>query len=168
MVQSRQGFDEHIHPFVSVLIPPSREEVQRIVRLEVIVAVEMSSYEVMDLLFRLLMQILELVHSGEFLHVQAIGQYSIRLPLEQMLAFVSRDVGDGGEDVGRVCRGPFDAVSVVYAALSSFCIHIEVLEIVVKVDRPSAKISSEQCSVCGKDGGYIYPSLLCQWESHPS
>ena len=35
--------------------------------------------------------------------------------LEQMLSLVCRDVGDGGEDVGRVCAGPFDAVAVVDA-----------------------------------------------------
>ena len=67
---------------------------------------------------------------------------------------------DGGEDVSCMRCSPFDAISVVYAALASLGINIKVLEVVVEVNRPSAKISPKECSVCGKYGRYVYSSLL--------
>ena len=45
-------------------------------------AVEMSSYKVLDFLFGLLMQILELVRCGEFFDIEAIGKNPIRLSLQ--------------------------------------------------------------------------------------
>ena len=44
--------------------------------------IEMSSHEIVDFLFRLLMQILKLVHSREFLDVETIGKNSIRFALQ--------------------------------------------------------------------------------------
>ena len=75
---------------------------------------------------------------------------------------------DGGEDVSCVRCSPFNAISVVYAALASLGINIKILEVVVEVNRPSAKVSSEECSVCSEYGRYVYSSLLSQWQSYPS
>ena len=82
MVQASQRFDEHIAPLISVLVPPSSEKVKSIVRVEIVVAVEMPSYKVMDLLLRLLMEILELVHGRELDDIQSVRKDSIRLALE--------------------------------------------------------------------------------------
>lgn len=67
---------------------------------------------------------------------------------------------DGGEDVAGVGRRSLNAVSVVDASLSSFCIDVEELEVVVKVDGTGAKITSQECCVSGEDGRHIDATLL--------
>ena len=57
---------------VSVLVSTSGEEVERIVEIKVVMTVEMTSDEIVDLLFRNLMKILEFVHRRELDHVQSV------------------------------------------------------------------------------------------------
>ena len=162
MIQSCQGLDEHIDTFVSVFISTCSEEVESVVWLKVVVAVEMTSNEVVNLLFRLLVQVLEFVHSRELLDVQAIGQNSVRLTLQQMLTLVRSDVRDGRKDIRSMCSCTFDAVSVINTALARFGIDVKVLKVVVKVNRAGAEISTQKSCVGGEDGSDIYPSFFGQ------
>ena len=81
MVETSQGFDKHVDTFVSVFISACCEEVECVVRREVIVTIEMPSHEIVDFLFRLLMQILELVHGRKFLDIETVGKDAIRFAL---------------------------------------------------------------------------------------
>jgi hypothetical protein len=73
------------------------------------------------------MQILEFVHGRKLRNIETVGKNTIWLPLQKMLAFVCRDVGDSGENIARVRRSPLNAVSVVDTTLSSLRIHVKVL-----------------------------------------
>jgi len=123
------------------------------------VAVEVAANEVVDLLLGLLVQVLELVDSGKFGDIQPVRQDTVRLALEQVLAFIGSDVGDGGEDVTRVGRRPLDAVPVVDTALAGLSINVEVLQVVVEVDRAGAQIPTQQCCMSCEDGGHINGTL---------
>lgn len=129
-------------------------------------AVEMASNEVVNLLFRLLVQILELVHSRKLLDVQTVGQHSVRFTLQQMLTLIRSDVRDGCENIRGMCSCTFDAVSVVNATLARLGIDIEVLKVVVEVDRAGAKVSTQKCSMGGEDCRNIYPSFLSQGKGY--
>jgi hypothetical protein len=90
-------------------------------------SIKVPSNEIVNLLLCLLMQILEFVHGRKLRNIETVGKNTIWLPLQKMLAFVCRDVGDSGENIARVGRSPFNAVSVVDATLSSLRIYIKVL-----------------------------------------
>lgn len=79
------------------------------------------------------MQVLELVHGGELGDIQPIGQDTVRLPLQQVLTLVGRDVGNGCEDVTGVSCSTLYAVSVVDTALSCLSVNVEPLQIVVEI-----------------------------------
>ena len=51
MIESRHGLDKHVDALVGELVSAGREEVQRLVEVEVVVAVEVAANEVVDLLF---------------------------------------------------------------------------------------------------------------------
>lgn len=70
-------FDEHVNSLVSVLVSTSSEEVKGVVKIEVVVTVEMTSDEVVDLLFRNGVKILELVHGRELGDVETVGSDSV-------------------------------------------------------------------------------------------
>lgn len=108
------------------------------------------------------MQVLELVHGLELGHVETVGQDTIRLSLEEMLAFVGCDVTDGGEDVRGVRRGALDTVSVVDAALAGLVIDIEVLHVVVEVDGACAEVSTEERRVGCEDCGHVDMTLSAE------
>lgn len=57
----------------------------------------------------------------------------------------------------------FNAVSVVDAPLSCFCIAVEVLQVVVEVDITGAKVSTEESCVCSKDSCAVDSPLLAKW-----
>jgi hypothetical protein len=114
------------------------------------------------------MEILELVGSRELLHIEAVGKHAVGFPLEEMLTFVSGDVGDGGEHIGGVRSSALDTVSVVDSTLSSFCVDIEELQVIVKIDRASAQVATQEGSVGGEDGGDIDAPLLAEGESDTS
>ena len=92
MVQAGQGLDKHVHPFVAVLVSPSGEEIKSVIGVKVVVAVEVPSHEVVDLLLVLLMQVLEFMHCGKLLDIQSIGQHAVWLAFQQMLGFVGRNM----------------------------------------------------------------------------
>ena len=85
-----------------------------------------------------------------------------------MFALVGGDVGDGRKDVGRVRCGSLDAVPMVDPPLACFSINIEVLQVVVEVNRAGAEVSAEQRSMGREDGGQVDLPLLAQGQSNTS
>ncbi|KAL8419057.1 hypothetical protein RB594_002311 [Gaeumannomyces avenae] len=151
VVQAGQSLDKHVASFVPELVPTSREKIQRVLWLKIVMPVEVAADKVVDLLLGLRVQVLELVHSGELGHVQAVGQDTVRLALQQVLALVRRDMGYGREHIARVRRGALDAVPVVDAPLARLGVDVEPLQVVVEVDRPGAKVTSKKGGVCGEN-----------------
>lgn len=72
-----ERLDEHVNTLVAVLVPTGGEEVQSVVQIEVVVTVEMATYEIVDLLLGDSVKVLELVHCGELGDVQTVGEDSI-------------------------------------------------------------------------------------------
>jgi hypothetical protein len=124
--------------------------------------IKVTTSKVVNLLLCLSVEVLELVHSGELDDVQTVGKNTIWLSLEQVLTLVGGDVRNGGEDIGGVCCGAFDTVTVVDTSLSGFGIDIEKLEVVVKVDGSCAKVSSEQGSMGCEDRGDVNAALAAE------
>lgn len=166
VIQSRQRLDEHVHTFVPVLVATRCEEIERVLGIKVIVTVEMTADEIVNLLLGLLVQVLEFVHGGEFLDVESIRQYSIRLSFQEVLALVCSDVRNGREHIGRVSGGPFDAISVIDAPFAGLSINVKVLQVVVEVDGAGAEVSTEEGGMSGKDGGDVHPPFLGQGECY--
>ncbi len=162
MVQSRQRFDKHVYTLIAILVATGGEEVECVLRVEVVVAVEMPAHKVVDLDLGLLVQILELVGGRELLHVQTVGQDTVRLSLQKMLALVCGDVGNRCKHISRVRSGALNAVAVVDTALSCLGVDVEVLEIVVEIDRAGAEVATEERGVGGEDGGNIDAALLAE------
>lgn len=166
MVETCERLNEHVDTLISVLVSTGSEEVEGVVRLEVVVAVEVASNKVMDLFLGLLMKILEFVDGRELGDIETVGQDTIGLSLEEMLGLEGSDVRNGGEDVASVCGSALYAVSVVDTSLSSLSIDIEVLEIVVEIDGTSTEITTQKSGVGGEDGGHINSALLGQRQSN--
>lgn len=156
MVETSQGFYKHVDTLVTVLVSTGREEVESVFRIKVVVSVEMSSNEIMDFLFRLLMQILKFVHGRELGDIETVGQYAIRFSFQQVLTLVGSDMRNSGEHIAGMSSGTLNAVSVVYSSFSSFSVNIKVLKVVVEIDGTGAQVSAKKGSVGGKNGGYIY------------
>ena len=104
--------------------------------------VEVPADEIMDLLLRLLMQVLEFVNRRELGDVQTVGQNTVWLALEQVLRLECGDVRDSSEDVASVSSSTFNAVPVVNPALASLSINVKPLKVVVEINGASTKVSS--------------------------
>lgn len=127
VVQPSERLDEHIHTLIAVLITPGSEEVECVFQIEIVVAIEMSSDEVVDLLLGLGVEVLEFVHSRKLNDVEAIGKNTIWFSLEQMLTFVCRNMRYSSEDIARVGCCTFNTVTVVDSSLACFSIDVKVL-----------------------------------------
>lgn len=79
-----------------------------------------------------------------------------------MLRLEGGNVGDGGEDIARVGSSTLNAIAVVDATLAGLCVNVKILQIVVKVYRASAEVSTEESGVGGEDGGDVDAALLGQ------
>jgi hypothetical protein len=75
-------------------------------------------------------------------------------------------MGDGCEDIGTMCCAAFDAISVVYTTLSCLVVNIEILKIVVKVDRACAEITAEKGSMCGEYSSNVNVSFSTKRDSN--
>lgn len=168
MIQTSKRLDEHVDALVSELVATSSEEIERVLGIEVVMTVKVASDEVVDFLLGVLVQILKLMHGRELGNVEAIGQDSVRLALQQVLALERGNVGDGREDVTRMSRRALDAVPVVDAALPSFRVNIEPLKVVVEVNRAGAEVSAEQRGMRCEDRRNVDAALLGQWDSDAS
>lgn len=102
------------------------------------------------------MQVLELVHGLEFHDIQTVREDSIGFPFQQMLALVCRDVTDSRENVRTMCCRSLYAVSMVDTAFSGLMVYVEILKIVVEIDRAGAKVATEKCRVGSKDSRHVY------------
>lgn len=119
VIQSSQGLNEHVHTLIPEFVPAGSEEVECIVRLEIIVPVEMTAHKIVNLLFGLLVKILEFVNRRKLGDVEAVGQNSIGLSLQQVLRLEGSDVGHSGEDITRMSSGTLNAITVVDPTFSS-------------------------------------------------
>lgn len=77
-----------------------------------------------------------------------------------MLALVCRYVGNRGEDVACVGSGTLDAVPVINAALACLGVHVEMLQVVVEIDRTGTEVTAQQCRVRSEYGRDIDLSLF--------
>lgn len=62
-------FNKHINTFIPKLISTSSEEVQSIIQIEIVMTIEMTSDEIVNLLFGLDVEVLEFVHCCKLLDV---------------------------------------------------------------------------------------------------
>ena len=92
MVQPSQGLDEHIDAFVPIFVATGCEEVQSVLRVELIMAVKVPTDKVVNLFFGLLMKVLELVHSRKLLYEESVRTHPVRFSLQEVLALVSSDI----------------------------------------------------------------------------
>lgn len=168
VIESCQGLDEHVDTFIPVLVSASSEDVERVVGLKVVVTVEMTSNEVVDLLLGLLMKVLELVNGRKLGDVEAVGQNTVRLSLQQMLRLESGDVRYGGEDIAGMGSSSLDAVPMVDTTLASLSINVEPLQVVVEVHRTGAEISAKESGMGSEDGRDIDMALLAEWQGDAS
>lgn len=152
MIETRQRLDEHVHAFVGELVPTGREQVERLVEIEIVVAVEVTAYEVVDFLFRDGVQVLKLVESAELFHAEAVGRGHVGLALEQIVRLVARDLRHCGEHVGAMSGGSFHAVAMVDATIAGLFVQIERGDVVVEVAMAGAQVAAEQGGVRGKYG----------------
>jgi hypothetical protein len=65
--------DKHINTFIPKLVSTSSEQVQGIVKVEIVMTVEMTSDEIVNLLLGLNVEVLEFVHGGELLDIETVG-----------------------------------------------------------------------------------------------
>jgi hypothetical protein len=70
-------FNKHINTFVPKFVSTSSEEVQSVVQIEIVMTIEMSSNEIINLFLGLNVEILEFVHCCKLLDVQTVGQDTI-------------------------------------------------------------------------------------------
>jgi len=129
--------------------------IEGVIEIKIIMAIKVAAHELVDLLLVSGMDILEFMHGLELDDIEAIWKHAVWLALEEMLTLIGSDVGDSGENVGAVSSGSLDAISVVDTAFSGLVIHVKVLEIIVKVDRSGAKVSTKQSGVGGKNSGDV-------------
>ena len=135
--------------------PPSSKHVESLVQVEVEVTMEVASHKLMDLVFALCMQILELVQIS--LDIEPVRSENVWLPLDQVLTLHPRDLTrhrqlqphsttsllspDSGEHVGEVGAGPLYAVSVVNPSLPGLRVTVKPLQVVVEVHVPGTEVS---------------------------
>ncbi|RNA24617.1 hypothetical protein BpHYR1_002665 [Brachionus plicatilis] len=100
-------------------------------------------------------QILKFVQGTKFFDTETIWRDDVRLALQQMVGFIAGYLGDSGEHVSTVGRGPFDAVAMVDAAVACLFVQIEIVQVVVEIAVAGAQIPAEQGCVCGEYGGHV-------------
>ena len=129
-------------------------------------SVKVASNKVGDSILGLLMKVLKFMSGGELLDIETIRKHAIGLSLQQMFAFIGGDVRDGGKDVSSMRCPSLNAISVVDATPACLSVDIEMLKIIVKVNRSCAQISTEECSVGGKNSSNVYPAFSTEWQGH--
>ena len=166
VVESRERLDEHVGALVGELVASGGEQVERLVQVEVVVAVEVAAHEVVDLLLGESVQVLELVQGAELLDAEAVGRDDVGLALEQVLGLVARDARHGGEDVSAVSGRALHAVAVVDAAVAGLLVQVEVAQVVVEVAVAGAQVAAEQRGVRGEYGGHVQVTRATQHEAN--
>lgn len=127
MIEPSERFDKQIGALVVELIAAGDEEVERLVEVKVVVAVEVSAHEAVNLLLGSGVQVLKLMESAKLLHIKSVGGDDAGLPLEEVLRLEGGYIRDGGEDVGRVGSCPFHAVSVVDLTIAGLLVQVKLV-----------------------------------------
>jgi hypothetical protein len=162
MAHTRKRLNKHVHSLVTILVPPSREHIKSIFKIEIIIPIKMTTNKFVNLRLGCRMKILEFVHRLELDDIQPVRKNTIRFALEEMFTLISGDMRNGGEHISAMGGRALNAVSVVNPALSGFVINIKVLKVVVKVDRTGAKVSSKQGSMGRENGRDIDMAFAAQ------
>ena len=110
-----QTLEEHVNTLVPVLVSSGSEHVNSVLHIKVVMTVKVTLDKLVDLGLGQGVKVLELVHGLELDHIETVGEDTVGFSLEQVFGFECGDVGDGGEDVGAVGRGSFDAVSIAWS-----------------------------------------------------
>lgn len=71
--------EEHVDTLISKLITTRRKHVNGILEVKVVVAIKVTAYKVVDLVFGLDVQVLELVHRGKLDDVETVGKDTVCL-----------------------------------------------------------------------------------------
>ena len=79
-----------------------RTHIKSLLEVEVIMSVEVSTDEFINLRLGSSVEVLEFVHRLEFDNIQTIWQDTVRLALQQVFRLISGDMGDGCEHIGTV------------------------------------------------------------------
>ena len=137
VVKSGQRFDEKVGPFVAELVAAGDEEVQRLIKVKIVVSIEVAPDKLVDLLLGQRVQVLELVQSGELLHIQSIWCHNTGLPLQQEFRLQCRYVRNCGKNVRRVNGRPLHAVPVVYLPVPGLLIQVKLLKVIKRSDLPN-------------------------------
>lgn len=85
----------------------------------------MPPHEIIYLFFVDGVQILKFVHGGKLLHIEPVWSDDVRLPLQEVLRFDSRDFRNCGERVRQVGRGALHAIPVIDTTLTGFFINVK-------------------------------------------
>lgn len=147
VIQPSQGLNEHISSLIGKLVASGREQVQGLVQVEVIVAVEVTAHKVVDLLLGEGVQVLELVKGTKLLDTQAIGRDYVRLSFQEMFSLVASDLTDCCEDMSTMGRGSFHTVAVVDTSITGFFVQIELYT--------KKTIKQEKLMILGKIFGIV-------------
>ena len=142
--------------------------IERIIEIEIIMAIEMSPHEIINLTLRRLMQILELMHRLELDHIQPIGKDTIRFPLQQMLRFVRGNMRHRRKHIRTMRRRTFYAIPMIDPALARLMIDIKVLKVVVEIDGTGTEVSTEESSVGCEDCRNVDVALSAEGDSEAS
>jgi hypothetical protein len=76
-ILTRQRFNEHVNTLVPEFVSTGGEHVDGVFQVKVVVAVEVTTDEFVDLLLRHCVQVLEFVHGRELFHVETVGQDAV-------------------------------------------------------------------------------------------
>ena len=72
-----ESFHKHVNTLISVLVPPGGEEIEGVIQIKVVVAIEVPTNKVIDLLLGDLMEVLEFMHGAEFDDVEAVRKDTV-------------------------------------------------------------------------------------------
>ena len=108
---------------------------------------EVALQEVHDLVFRLRVQVLELVQRRVLDEVDAVGRDHVGDALEQVLRLEAGHVAHGGEHVREVRGAALDAVAVVDLPVAGLLVDVERGQVAVQVRVARRQVPPEQCRV---------------------
>ena len=80
IVESRltsKRFDKHVNTFIPKLVSTSSEQIKSVVQIEIVMTIEMTSDEIVNLLLGLDVEVLEFVHSSELLDVETVREDTV-------------------------------------------------------------------------------------------
>ena len=98
IVESGQRFDKNVSSLIAKFVSTSGEKVERLIQIEIKVAIKMSSHKLVDFFFKLCMEVLEFVQITH--HIQTVGSDDVRFTFDQMFGFLTGNFGYRGKRMG--------------------------------------------------------------------